>query len=293
MRNQERRANLDKLEEAIDKELLYDTDENYPDKYELNEDLITGDSYARNTVIDTYKNMNSMYGIFRSSHHKYNLLFIIIPVIMNIASLGMLIAMLIKGSETAVFALVIEVGFLFLGYFAIKFAKGKKFYVYMFKEGGKNIIIYKHPKQDMYVVYLGKNQICMYEYEEWHEIAFPYHVGGRLMFQYLCGELMVKEHRSGVVEIYCRNRAFFELKCRRRYQKSADLLIKNGKPWRINYYNEIFPDENGNSRAQNSEQIEFLEINSDRVVQIPKSFLKFCEKAEIEPPKESEHLRYI
>lgn len=293
MKYKERRAKLNKLEKAIDEELLYDTDENYPDKYELNEDLITGDSYARNTVIDTYNNMNSMYGIFLSSHHKYNILFFIVPVILNIASLAMLIAMLIKGSESAVFALVIEVGFLFLGYFAIKFAKGKKFYVYMYKEDGKNVIIYKHPKKDMYVVYLGKNQICLYEYEEWHEIAFPYHVGGRLLFQYLCGELIVKEHRSGVVEIYCRNRAFFEFKGRSRYEKSADLLIKNGKPWRINYYDEMFPGKYGRSRAQNSEQIEFLEINSERVAQIPKSFLKFCEQAEIEPPKESEYLRYI
>lgn len=56
---------------------------------------------------------------------------------------------------------------------------------------------------------------------------------------------------------------------------------------------EDYPDENGRSRAQNSEQIEFLEINSERVVQLPKSFLKFCEQAEIEPPKESERLRYI
>lgn len=56
---------------------------------------------------------------------------------------------------------------------------------------------------------------------------------------------------------------------------------------------EDYPDENGRSRAQNSEQIEFLEINSERVVQLPKSFLKFYEQAEIEPPKESEHLRYI
>lgn len=38
---------------------------------------------------------------------------------------------------------------------------------------------------------------------------------------------------------------------------------------------EDYPDENGRSRAQNSEQIEFLEINSERVVQLPKSFLKF------------------
>lgn len=56
---------------------------------------------------------------------------------------------------------------------------------------------------------------------------------------------------------------------------------------------ENYPDKYGRSRAQNSEQIKFLEINSERVAQIPKSFLKFCEQAEIEPPKESEYLRYI
>lgn len=46
---------------------------------------------------------------------------------------------------------------------------------------------------------------------------------------------------------------------------------------------ENYPDKYGRSRAQNSE----------RVAQIPKSFLKFCEQAEIEPHKESEYLRYI
>ena len=33
MKYKERRAKLGKLEKAIDEELLYDTDENYPDKY--------------------------------------------------------------------------------------------------------------------------------------------------------------------------------------------------------------------------------------------------------------------
>lgn len=294
-RQKGRISKAEKLELAISEEIAYDEDETYPDKYELNEDLISGDEYGKKTVIDTYKNMDSMYGIFRSSHSNMLAICIAVLALMNVASLTMLIASLVRksSSTTIVVAFIIEAGFVFLTYKALKFVIGKKFEIYMYREDGKNIIVYKNVKKDICVVYTGKKQIYLYEYEEWHPIYLPYHVGGRLLFQYLCGQLMVYEHSNGIVEIYCRNRAFFEFRRGGRYQKSADMLIKNGKPWRINYYNETFPDGSGRARSTSSEQIEFVEINTARVAEIPKSFLDFCEKEGIEPLKENEHMRYV
>lgn len=140
---------------------------------------------------------------------------------------------------------------------------------------------------------MNKNQIYRYEDEEWNQIEKLNRMGGKLLFQHLCGELMVKEHKNGVLEIYCNNRGTFERKSKSEYAKSANFLIKDGKPWIINYYPEFIPDELGNVRAKNSEQLEILEINTDRVAEVPKSFLKFCKKEGIEPLKENEHLRYV
>lgn len=293
MKNKERRAKLDKLEKAIDKELAYDYDLSLPDKYNLNSRLISGDEYAKKMVLDTYNNINTLYGLFDplTIRRSIQIFSIIIVVLMNLASLAMLIALLIKRSDSSAIAVLIELGFILLGYIELKSTKNKKMYVYMYKEDGKNIIIYKDIKKEIYTVYMNKNQIYRYEDEEWNQVKRKYHVWGRLLFQHLCGELMVKEHKDGIIEIYCRNRAAFELKSQMPYAKSANFLIKDGKPWIINYYTSNLEFEL--VRSSNSEQLEILEINTDRVAEVPKSFLKFCKKEGIEPLKENEHLRYV
>ena len=53
MKNKERRAKLDKLEEAIDEELSYDTYEDYPDE--------NGRSRAQNSEPSQRKRASSLY----------------------------------------------------------------------------------------------------------------------------------------------------------------------------------------------------------------------------------------
>lgn len=298
MKYKERRAKLDKLEEAIEKELKYDNDEDFPDKYELNEKLISGDEYAKKTVIDTYKNMNTLYGFYNpaaTSRGMYIFLYIVLALI-NLAAIAFTIVLFVRQSKNSAFVCVITLGFFLITYFALKMIRSQKMYVIMFKEEGKNILIYKHEKKDIYIVYLGKNQIYRYEDEEWNKITNMegFHgrgIGGRLLFQHLCGELIVKKHKNGIIEIYCRNRAYFEYKIKPKYCNSANFFIKDGKPWRVDYYPPYF--YRGRVRAQQSVRLDFLEINTDRVAEVPKSFLKFCEKEGIEPLQENEHFRYV
>lgn len=40
-------------------------------------------------------------------------------------------------------------------------------------------------------------------------------------------------------------------------------------------------------------RIDFIEINKDRFVEIPKSIVAFCEKNNIQPPEENEYLHYV
>lgn len=298
MKYKERRAKLDKLEKAIEKELKYDKDEDYPDKYELNEKLILGDEYAKKTVIDTYKNINTLYGFFNPAATSLgmDIFLYVVMTLINLAAIAFTIVLFVRQSKNSAFACVITLGFFLLTYLILKMTRSQKMYVNMFKEEGKNILIYKHEKKDIYIVYLGKNQIYRYEDEEWHKITAREcfdgrSMGGRLLFQHLCGELIVKKHKKGVIEIYCRNRACFEYKIKPIYGNSANFFIKDGKPWRVDYYPPYYSA--GRVRAQQSVRLDFLEINTDRVAEIPKSFLKFCEKEGIEPLQENEHLRYI
>lgn len=298
MKYKERRAKLDKLEKAIEKELKYDKDEEYPDKYDLNEKLILGDDYAKKTVIDTYKNMNTLYGFFNPAATSLgmDMFLYVVMTLINLAAIAFTIVLFVRQSKNSAFACVITLGFFLFTYLVLKMTRSQKMYVNMFKEDGKNIFIYKHEKKDIYIVYLGKKQIYRYEDEEWHKITnmegFDGRgMGGRLLFQHLCGELLVKKHKNGIIEIYCRNRAYFEFKIKPKYAVSACFYIKEGKPLHIDYYPSYFPERR--VRSQQSVRLDFLEINTDRVAEVPKSFLKFCEKEGIEPLQENEHLRYV
>ncbi|MDE7079659.1 MAG: hypothetical protein K2O95_06055, partial [Clostridia bacterium] len=46
-------------------------------------------------------------------------------------------------------------------------------------------------------------------------------------------------------------------------------------------------------RSDSSERFEFIEINTNRYVEIPKSFITFCQVEGIEPLVENEHLHYV
>ena len=46
-------------------------------------------------------------------------------------------------------------------------------------------------------------------------------------------------------------------------------------------------------RLLKSQRFEFLEINTNRYAEIPKSFIDFCKEQGIEPPEECEHLHYV
>ena len=72
-------------------------------------------------------------------------------------------------------------------------------------------------------------------------------------------------------------------------QKSARLVIKDDLP----YYIEYFHSSHEQGRSDASERFRFVEINTDRCVEIPKSFLTFCQENGIEPLVENEHLHYV
>lgn len=289
MKYKEKRAILAKLEKKIERELAYDYKDYLPDKYSLNKNLVSGDEYAKNMVLDTYKSINTLYGLFTPSAMSLGIKIFVMSVIGLMFLAGLVITFVFWSDAGLIFTLAC-LGFGCIVYRLMFYSR--KMYVYMYKEKGKNIIIYKDTKEDTYIVYMNKKQIYRYEDEEWHQIKKANHMGGRLLFQHVCGELMVKKHRRDIVEIYCRNRAPFEIHFRCYYQISAQFFIKKGKPWRINYYPAYLPD-NGRVRGANSEQLEILEINTDRVAEVPISFLKFCEDNGIEPLKENEHLRYV
>ena len=111
----------------------------------------------------------------------------------------------------------------------------------------------------------------------------------RLLFKHLNGKLRMQNHKNGDVEIYTRNPSLYSFDNEEAKQKSARILISDGSP----NYVEHWYDSAEQGRSNVSERFEFLEINSDRYVEIPKSFITFCQLQGIEQLEENEHLRYV
>ena len=111
----------------------------------------------------------------------------------------------------------------------------------------------------------------------------------RLLFKHLNGKLRIENHKNGDVEIYTRNPQKDSVRNREANQKSARLVIKEGVP----NYVEHWYSSHERGRSNVSERFEFLESNTDRYVEIPKSFITFCQIQGIEPLEENDHLHYV
>ena len=72
--------------------------------------------------------------------------------------------------------------------------------------------------------------------------------------------------------------------------KSASLTLQHNVPKLLIYW----PGYNMAIKKQTLPQhFEFLEINTNRYAEIPKSFIDFCKEQGIEPLEENEHLHYV
>ncbi len=295
----ENKNNLNDIEEdknlyafQLDDEYDPETDEDLPTKYELTDELIYGEKEAKQIVKDTYKDMKFVYGMhlpnFFSKWSKFP--FLLIELLFPIGSIVWSIICIINKLYLFLPPVIILIG---LSIFAHFYSEQEKREVWWFKWKGKTITIYKILNtigRGNIIVYINNKCDWIYNVKtgQWAKNKKFNCMDSRLMFKHLNGFLNMEKKQNGDVEIYaCNDMSSNDTKSK---YKSASLTLANGIPKLIIHW----PGYNMAYRKNEFPQhFEFLEINTNRYAEIPKSFIDFCKEQGIEPPEECEHLHYV
>ncbi|MBD5099840.1 MAG: hypothetical protein HDT29_00830 [Clostridiales bacterium] len=294
-------------DKGYDKELDYldlddelDQDGNIlPEKTELTEDLISGDKDAKKIVESLYKNLSFAYGIYEPQHLLGALKYLSysVSILFFLTSIFLVVSMLVIRIDRSQIPMMVAPAILclFFGIFSMYFfiTRDQARKVWWYKDSKKTIAIYKSARKSEesdIIIYVNKNYQYRYYHkkQEWKKNRSQC-MDTRLLFKHLNGKLRIENHKNGDVEIYTRNPSLYSFYNEEAKQKSASILIRDGIP----NYIEHWYDSAEQGRSNVSERFEFLEINTDRYVEIPKSFITFCQVQRIEPLQENEHLRYV
>ncbi len=292
--------NLNDIEEdknlyafQLDDEYDSEKDEDLPTKYELTEDLIYGSKEAKQIVKDTYKDMKFVYGRYFPAVFSKSAKFALALVQILFFTFGIawiILCILYK----AYFFIIPVFGLYGLAIYAHFYAEKEEREVWWFKWKKKTITIYKILNtvgKGNVLIYI--NNQCDYMYNakkgQWQKNKKFVCMDSRLMFKHLNGFLHIDKKENNEIEIYACNPDRMSNKTKSKY-KSASLTLQNNVPKLLVYW----PDYDIAAHQWPVPQhFEFLEINTDRYVEIPKSFIDFCKEQGIEPPEECEHLHYV
>lgn len=295
----ENKNNLNDIEEdknlyafQLDDEYDAEKDEDLPTKYELTEDLIYGSKEAKQIVKDIYKDMKFVYGRYNDSNYARQSK--IGGYIVETAFLLGSIFVLALAIMWRIYIIILPAMWLLIGDVIIYLYFKKKFkMVWWYKCGRKTATIYQYDdpfrKGDI-IIHVNDNYSWRYNNKngEWSK-SNRYFMDARLLFKYLNGYLEMNTLENGQTEIYTCNPTSADSN-KRTNVKSASLIIENNIPKIIEYWPE---SSVMGWRLLKSQRFEFLEINTNRYAEIPKSFIDFCKEQGIEPLEENEHLHYV
>ena len=246
-----------------------DTGEELPEQYELNEKIIQGNADASKIVKDTYKNIKSFYGQYCSHYSKWYDWYYIVFYIAILGTIAMTIGITIATNKFPYLVFILFAFYIFI-IFICKFSFKYDFIFYKTKR--KTVVVYKR-----------KNIITSlfkFKFNKWKkEYDGGQILGSRPVFSKVVGKLSMKKKKDKLKIVSGKGDAYLEF-------KNNQLVSMAYRP--IAKY-----DLNCDTHTSYWQKIFINEINTNRYVEIPKSFIDFCKEQGIEPPEECEHLHYV
>lgn len=161
---------------------------------------------------------------------------------------------------------------------------GKSSRVYYYKDKNNTITIYKYYFRKKLAIAYGET--CFeynYKNKSWQN-SIDKHMGANLMFPFISFPTKLKNTLfSTIIKVY---HQFESLKI-------ADFRLSRFKNNKLKSMNRYSLTSMPVRRSSAFERLKVKEINTNRNVEVPKSFIDFCKAKGIEPPKENEHLHYV
>lgn len=240
-----------------------DTGDELPEQYELNDKIIKGDLNARKIVKDTYANINSFYGKYIINYSKWYSWYYLILYFVILATLAMSLAIyftmnifpyLISIMWALCFAIILILKFSF------------KYDMYFYKAKGKALAVYK--SRFVIKICLSKDEIYQFRFNKWKKLDYWHsNLGSRPVFSMVVGRLKLKNKKNITVIMSGKDGAY--------------LKFVDNKLVSMGYKESTW------------KKVIIKEINTNRYVDIPKSFKKFCEANDIDPLSEWKYIEYV
>lgn len=287
--------NKDLNEREIMPEGVYSDYENFEDidfndLKPLEENQEIGD-FARKC----YYKIDSFYGVFYENYQKLSkLLCFRVPfTLIWIGVVFFLCPFVYK--ESGIFWLVLfpfaVVTFMNVGVYCM--FRNKPLQMFYYRIGNKSVAVYWKKKNKNYIIinFGSKKQFKYYIKERIWEECDEELSSRKLYFNHLKDNISVKKSKKGITTIIARNNT--------KHPKwiTAKLnLTEDNTPIDIEFSRTVVGySSRGFNKTEYTctNRIEFVEINSDRFIEIPKSFVTFCAKNDIDAPEENEFLHYV
>ncbi len=252
---------------------FYDDEES--DSAELEENPICTTQDINQVVKDTYKKINFAYGIYKpkavSVFHPF-LCCLYFSIVFTFAF--SFVVLYLNG----VYPWGVSLWWLFVGCIIGYILYSRKYELYFYKCKGKTVTIYC--RNGNITVYFNKKQVFRYKNQQWSKINdWDDSTDNKLLFSRIKGDLEI-EHKKEKVEIV-------------RQDRYGGIEFVNDNLVGIWYCPVVKVGMVKNIHSSNYTEISILEINTERYVELPKSFIEFCEKQGIEPLEENAHLHYV
>lgn len=172
----------------------------------------------------------------------------------------------------------VSLWWLVVGCFIAYILCGKKYEIYFYKCKGKTVTIYC--RKGNFVVYFNKKQVFQYKNGQWSKITnWDGATDNKLLFSRIKGDLEIKS-KKGKMEIA-------------RQDRYGGIEFVDDNLSAIWYCPVVKVGMVKDIHSSNYAEVKVLEINTERYVEIPKSFVDFCKEQGIAPLAENEHLHYV
>lgn len=290
-------------EEEFDEEQYYEIDDDDLDEEMDNDseeedfeqqlvDLPNED--IRKIVLDCYKNVDNFYGLYYEHYHSKTFQWTCkgIAICIALALWCFLVPFIIKVDFNIWVLLFVAVWTVMMLVMAFFYPKNHPIHILYYKQNGNPVFLYWDIKnKQYYIINYGQKKKLKYfiQLNEWNKCSSGDIAPKKMYFDQLKGNLKLHQIDRNKQLITCYT------KKDRRLKKSGSLMIENDKPVFIEciVYRTGYTSNFVKRKFPCNRRIDFVEFNTNKCINLPKSLIRYCKKKKIEPPEESDFLHLV